>query len=291
MGPLFTDIWAGGLIGFREALEATMIVVVFMLILKKGGRNDMIPSIWKGVGLGIGASIITALIFEFIIGGFAENEAWFEGFLMIGSAILIAFVILHLIKHHSKEELEKIAKGAMLDSENGVKSLSIIAFLSVWREGSETVVFLTAGTETMWALVGLLIGIIIAVFLGWLMLSKGTQINIHKLFSITTILLLFVGAGLAAHGVHELQEDEIGLIPIIDEELWNVNPEWDKEGSAPLLHDKGAIGGLFRATLGWNGDPTLLEFLTWASYLTIMGILVRKDTVPHTPAEEKKPLN
>ena len=91
--------------------------------------------------------------------------------------------------------------------------------------------------------------------------------------------------------VNELQEEEIGLIPIIDGELWNVNPEWDKEGSAPLLHDKGAIGGLFRAMLGWNGDPTLLEFLTWASYLTIMGILVRKDTVPHTPAEEKEPLN
>ena len=279
----WTDLWAGGLIGFREALEAMMIVVVFMLILRKSGRADLIGSIWKGVALGIAASIITALVFEFALGSFAENEAWFEGTLMVASSILIAVVILHLIKHQSKQELESIATGAMSDSEDGVRTLSFIAFLSVWREGSETVVFLSAGTETSWALLGLGVGITMAVLIGWSMHSKGARIDIHRLFSITTVLLLFVGAGLAGHGVHELQEE--GLIPIIDGELWDVNPEWDSTGSPPLLHDKGAIGGLFRATFGWNGDPTLLEFFSWLTYLGLMGALVKRDTEAHTPAE------
>ena len=267
---LLADFWTGGLIGFREALEATLIVVILILILRNGKREDLVPSIWKGVWLGVGASVITALIFEFIIGNFEDNEAWFEGFLMIASAILIAFVILHLVKHHSKKELEEFAEKAMLDSTNGARTLSVIAFLSVWREGSETVVFLGASTETMWAIVGLGVGIAIAVVLGWLMLIKGVQIDINKLFTITTTLLIFVGAGLFAHGVHELQEDDAGLIPVINEEIWDLNPEWDGEGDAPALHDKGTIGGIFRAMIGWNGDPTLLEFITWVSYLGVM---------------------
>ena len=209
---------------------------------------------------------------------------------MLASSILIAVVVFHLIKHHSKEELERFAEEAISDQEKGANALMVIAFLSVWREGSETVVFMSAGTETSWAILGLLIGISAAVLLGWLMISKGVQVDIKRLFTITTVLLIFVGAGLAAHGVHELQEDEVGLIPVYNEELWNVNPQWDGTGDAPILHDKGMVGGILRAVLGWNGDPTMLEFFTWVGYLTVMGILYKRDTESHTPAEDLEPL-
>lgn len=288
---MIADFWTGGLIGFREALEATLIVVIFMLILKKSERPELMNSIWKGVGLGIVASIITALAFEFIIGGFAENEAWFEGVLMLVSAGLIAIVIFHLVKHHSKSELEKLAEDAVTDLDGGAKALSVIAFLSVWREGAETVIFMSAGTETNWAILGLLIGISAAVFLGWLIQSRGAKVNVKKFFTATTILLIFVGAGLAAHGVHELQEEDAGIIPVYNEEIWNVNPEWDGTGNAPVMHDKGAVGGMMRAMVGWNGDPTMLEFFTWMGYLSVMGILYKRDTDAHTPAEESEPLN
>ena len=288
---MIEDIWTGGLIGFREALEATLIVVIFMLILKKSERPELINSIWKGVGLGVIASIVTALVFQFIIGGFAANEAWFEGILMLLSAVLIAVVVFHLIKHHSRAELEKVAQDAVSDIDGGAKTLSAIAFLSVWREGSETVVFMSAGTETMWALLGLLEGISAAVFIGWLIHSRGAKVNVKKLFTSTTLLLIFVGAGLAAHGVHELQADNVGLIPVFDDELWNVNPDWDGTGDAPVLHDKGLIGGMLRATIGWNGDPTMLEFFTWVGYLVAMGFLYKRDTDAHSPAEETEPLN
>ena len=76
---MLADVWAGGLIGFREAMEATIIVVVFILILKKSGRPEMMKNIWKGVGAGVVASIITAILFKLVIGSFEDNEAWFEG--------------------------------------------------------------------------------------------------------------------------------------------------------------------------------------------------------------------
>ena len=282
---MIADLWTGGLIGFREALEATLLVVILLLFLKNSKRDDLTSSIWKGVGYGIFASIITAILFEFVIGSFEQNEAWFEGILMVASSIIIAFVILHLVKHLSKEDIENYTQQA-LDSGNGGKAMFSIAFLSVWREGSETVVFLSASTDTMWAIVGLMIGIVISVSLGWAMLNKGMKVNIKKLFSISTMLLILVGAGLLAHGVHELQEEEAGIIPVIVDELWNVNPEWDGTGDAPALHDKGVIGGLFAAMLGWNGDPTLLEVLAWVAYFGVMYYLVKKDNKPTTKSSE-----
>jgi high-affinity Fe2+/Pb2+ permease len=32
------------------------------------------------------------------------------------------------------------------------------------------------------------------------------------------------------------------------------------------LHEKGAIGGIFKALFGWNGNPSLLEVLAWCGY-------------------------
>jgi hypothetical protein len=81
----------------------------------------------------------------------------------------------------------------------------------------------------------------------------------------------------------------VGGDPVYNEEIWDVNPEWDGTGNAPVMHDKGAIGGMMRAMVGWNGDPTMLEFFTWMGYLSIMGILYKRDTDARevTPPGEK----
>ena len=283
------DLWAGSLIGFREALEATLLVVIFLLIARRLDRPELMRGVWKGVGVGLLLSLITALGFELLIGGFEENEAWFEGFLMLASSVVIAIVVLHLIRHWTKGEIEERIESILASGVDPGRGVMLISLFSVWREGSETVVFMAAGTQTQWAIVGLLIGILLAIAIGWLILERGVRINVKRLFSITTVLLIFVGAGLAAHGVHELQEDEVGLLPVFVDELWQLNPDWDGTGSAPILHEKGAIGGLFVAAFGWNGNPTLLEVITWACYLSVLGGLFLRDDTAHSPGEEEAP--
>jgi high-affinity iron transporter len=287
---MFADLWAGGLIGFREALEATLLVVIFLLIARKLERPELMRGVWKGVGIGLVLSLLTALFFEAVIGGFEENEAWFEGVLMLLSALVIAVVVLHLIRHWTKHEIELRIEEMLASGADPGRGAMFIALFSVWREGSETVVFMSAGTETAWALLGLLFGIAAAVTIGWLILERGVRVDVKRLFSVTTVLLIFVGAGLAAHGVHELQEDEVGLIPVFVDELWSVNPAWDGTGAAPLLHEKGAIGGLFAAAFGWNGNPTLLEVLTWAVYASTLGWLYLREDEAHSPGEEDAPM-
>ena len=262
---LWSDFLAGSLIGLREAVEAALIIGVLMTWLVRSNRGSLSNWIWYGVGAGIVASLMVAALFAWVWGGlesFEEHEALFEGVLEIFAALLLTLVIVHFIRHPSARELENWADEAF-KQKHGM-GLFLISFLSVWREGSETVVFIGAGTEGTDAIVGVFFGIVVATVFAYAFFTRGMEVDISKLFKITNVLLILFAAGLVAHGFHELQE--AGVAPVVVEEVWNVNPEVNSETTYPLLHEKGAIGGIFKALFGWNGNPSLLEVLAWCGY-------------------------
>ena len=262
---LWSDFLAGSLIGLREAVEAALIIGVLMTWLVRSNRGSLSSWIWYGVGAGIAASLVVAALFAWVWGGlesFEEHEALFEGVLEIFAALLLTLVIVHFIRHPSARELENWADEAF-KQKHGM-GLFLISFLSVWREGSETVIFIGAGTEGTDAIVGVFFGIVVATVFAYAFFTRGMEVDISKLFKITNVLLILFAAGLVAHGFHELQE--AGVAPVVIEEVWDVNPEVDSETTYPLLHEKGAIGGIFKALFGWNGNPSLLEVLAWCGY-------------------------
>jgi len=262
---MWSDFLAGSLIGLREAVEAALIIGVLMTWLVRSNRGSLSNWIWYGVGAGIVASLMVAALFAWVWGGlesFEEHEALFEGVLEMFAALLLTLVIIHFIRHPSARELENWADEAF-KQKHGM-GLFMISFLSVWREGSETVVFIGAGTEGTDAIVGVFFGIVVATGFAYAFFTRGMEVDISKLFKITNVLLILFAAGLVAHGFHELQE--AGVAPVVVEEVWNVNPEVDSETAYPLLHEKGAIGGIFKALFGWNGNPSLLEVLAWCGY-------------------------
>ena len=262
---LWSDFLAGSLIGLREAVEAALIIGVLMTWLVRSNRGSLSSWIWYGVGAGIAASLVVAALFAWVWGGlesFEEHEALFEGVLEIFAALLLTLVIVHFIRHPSARELENWADEAF-KQKHGM-GLFLISFLSVWREGSETVIFIGAGTEGTDAIIGVFFGIVVATVFAYAFFTRGMEVDISKLFKITNVLLILFAAGLVAHGFHELQE--AGVAPVVVEEVWNVNPEVNSETTYPLLHEKGAIGGIFKALFGWNGNPSLLEVLAWCGY-------------------------
>ena len=262
---LWSDFLAGSLIGLREAVEAALIIGVLMTWLVRSNRGSLSSWIWYGVGAGIAASLVVAALFAWVWGGlesFEEHEALFEGVLEIFAALLLTLVIVHFIRHPSARELENWADEAF-KQKHGM-GLFLISFLSVWREGSETVIFIGAGTEGTDAIIGVFFGIVVATVFAYAFFTRGMEVDISKLFKITNVLLILFAAGLVAHGFHELQE--AGVAPVVIEEVWNVNPEVNSETTYPLLHEKGAIGGIFKALFGWNGNPSLLEVLAWCGY-------------------------
>ncbi len=99
------------------------------------------------------------------------------------------------------------------------------------------------------------------------------KIDIKKVFLITGVLLVLFAAGLFAHGVHEFQE--AGVVPVIIEHVWDINPPLNVDGSYPLLHEKGAVGEIFKGLFGYNGNPSLLEVAAYIFYLLAIVVLYR----------------
>jgi high-affinity iron transporter len=255
-------VLASGLIGFREALEAAIIISIILTFIYKTKAYKLQKYVWLGVGSATLSSIAVAILFNSIAEGFTgDAEAIFEGFAMILAAIILTYVVIWIQKAHELKKQLKEHKG----------SIFAISFISVFREGVETVIFLAAARfagDGSNNLLGALIGILLAILVGYFIIQGGKHLQLKKFFKVTSILLIFFAAGLLAHGVHEFQE--VGWIPIIYEHVWDINPEVNLDGSYPLLHENGAIGALGKGLFGYNGNPNLLEVLIWLTYLGIM---------------------
>ena len=205
------DMEAGFLIGFREALEAALIVGVLISLLYRTKRELMAKWVWSGVVLALIASVLTWMIFEIFVGEFSKkNEELFEGLLYLVAAILITTVILHVIGHASKEVLENKAENAIEIRE--AFGIGLLAFVSVWREGVETVIFIGAGTESSSAITGLFIGIVLAAAIGYVLFATTKNLDIRFMFNVSTLLLIGFAAYLVMKAIHEF--GEIGFMGI-----------------------------------------------------------------------------
>ena len=202
---------AGFLIGFREALEAALIIGVLISLLYRTRRELMAKWVWGGVVLALIASVLTWMTFEIFVGEFSKkNEELFEGLLYLVAAILITTVILHVIGHASKEILENKAEKAIEIRE--AFGIGLLAFVSVWREGVETVIFIGAGTENSDAITGLFIGIVLAAAIGYVLFATTKNLDIRFMFNVSTSLLVGFAAYLVMKAIHEF--GEIGFMGI-----------------------------------------------------------------------------
>jgi len=254
---------AAGLITFREGLEAALIVGIVLGYLKKIGRLDRQGYLWGGVIAAAIASLGVALGLQAIgaqLTGRAEEI--FEGamiFLAVGVLTWMIFWMRYQGRY-IKVALERDLQVAVTAGENW--ALFSLAFLAVFREGVETALFLSAATfasaatNTLW---GGLLGLGIAILVGYLIFATTVRLDVKRFFDVTSVLLLLFAAGLLAQGVHEFQE--AGLIPAIVEQVWDINH---------ILDEKSTLGSILKALFGYNGNPSLLEVSSYLGYWVVV---------------------
>lgn len=269
------------IITFREVLEAALIVGIILVFLVRTGQTRYNNVVYIGVISGIVASIIVALVFTSLAGGFTGRaEEIFEGITMLAGALLLTTMILWMMKQkHIARELEHRVSTELNEAHKfGLFSL---VFIAVLREGVETVIFLSAASlvSTNNTVIGALAGITTAIFLGYAIFVGSMKINIKRFFTITSILLILFAAGLVAHGVHELQEATV--IPTVIEHLWEMNPPANLDGSYPILHEEGYLGSILKGLFGYNGNPSLIEVLSYFVYLVVVFLLWRNTERVH----------
>ncbi|MHA1461742.1 MAG: FTR1 family iron permease [Candidatus Heimdallarchaeota archaeon] len=256
---------ASFLITMRETIEAALIIGILLAYVKKVGHRELRRDIWIGTALAILTSIGFALIFYFVLGSFEQYEEIIEGIAMILAALILTWVIIWMMR------TSKDFKGKLEDKiEMSIKTeqrfgLFFLAFISVVREGIETVLFMTGviATESdiftiIWSsLAGIAVSIIIAVIIFW----SGQNIGLKHFFTITSIFLIIFAGGMFAHGLHELQE--VGWFG--SESFFFQQTVWD---TSYILNDKTSeIGKFLRALVGYQDKPTWLELISYVIYM------------------------
>ncbi len=265
----------GFVITFRESLEVALVLGIILGYLAKNKLAKHNSVVYAGLGAGITASLIAAFFFVSLTGGFEGTaEQIFEGVTMFAGAALMTTMIVWMMGQ--KRMAEGIRHGIETKLSGGYKhGLFLLVFFSVLREGVETVIFLGtvsfSSTHTA-TLLGALIGITAAAALGYLLFVSSIKLNVGLFFSATNFILILFAAGLVAQAAHEFSEAKI--LPPIIEKVWDINPPLNPDGTYQLMHDEGAIGQVMHSFFGYRASPSLLELISYASYLAIVLILV-----------------
>jgi len=247
----------------REGLEAALIVSIVLAYLTRiSASRDALRAVWAGTAAAVAVSIATGAVLFFTVGELeGRSEEIFEGIAMFVAVAFLTWMVFWMRRQAAgmRQSLEVRVRDALVaGSTIGIAGL---VFFAVVREGWETALFLFAITETgspAATAVGSVLGLVGAVLLGVAFYRGSRRLNLRHFFAVTGILLIVFAAGLLAHGVHEFQE--AGLLPMTVEHVWDTNS---------VINEDSRGGELITALFGYNGNPSLLELVAWASYLSI----------------------
>ncbi len=259
-------------IALREGIEAALIVGIILGYLKKVGAKALIKPVYYGVGLGVLASIAVAGLFLLLRVEFeGKFEQLFEGVTMFLAAIILTTMILWMrnnSKTYSDDLREKVETALTKRQSYGLASL---AFVSIWREGIETVLFLGSASFTssgVQLLVGGGLGLGLAVLIGVAIMKYSVRLDLRTFFNVTGILLVLFAAGLVGRGILEFQE--AGLIAPVIEHVYDIN--W-------LINGQSTAGDLLTALLGYDASPSLAEILGYVGYWVLVAFWMYRDAI------------
>ncbi|HEV7667007.1 MAG TPA: Fe-S-containing protein [Thermoanaerobaculia bacterium] len=212
-------------ITLREGIEAALMVGIIVAFLRRQGSERYLSAVWSGLVAAVAASLAGA----FVLYRVAVNEEVFEGLLYVGSALLVATLLIWMWRHsHALAGEMKGSLARILDRESSGSirfGLFLFTFVMVFREGLETVLFLSAVSLTTTGLqsfLGALIGIAAAAAFGVLFVRGSLRIDLKRFFAVTGIALLIFTLQLLINGYHELSE--AGWVPANETTMATVGP-------------------------------------------------------------------
>ena len=253
------------IIVFREVIEAGLIVGIVMAVTKGVAGSRLL------VALGIVGGLVGAGLVATFAGALAEALRGIGQEIFNASILILAVVMLtwHNVwmARHGRELANEVREvgDAVRAGSRSIAALGIVVAVAVMREGSEVALFLyglVASTgATSWQLLegsalGLLLGcgVTAVTYLGLV------TIPTRRLFQVTTVLITFLAAGLAAQAVLFLQQ--AGVLTALSQTAWD---------TSGVLSDTSLFGRVLHTLMGYSDQPSVLQVVVYV--LTLATII------------------
>jgi high-affinity iron transporter len=198
----------------REGLEALLVLAALAAYLDKAGARERLRELYVGAGLAIGASLVAAWAFSAFNNG-AHSDI-LEGVVILMAAALMLYVSGWLLlrqdpkawQHYLKTKAdEALAKSAGL-------AVGVLAFLAVFREGAETVLFIYALAKTSggWSaelIAGLVAAALALVVLFFVINTVARRLPLRPVFIVTSAFLFLMAIKFIGEAIQEFQEQQL----------------------------------------------------------------------------------
>ena len=202
------------IIALREGIEVALVIGILLVSVRKLSRPGLVSSVYAGLGAGIVASVLGALLLQ----RFAIDHELLEGYFMmvaaafVGSMVVWMWVTAKGIRREIEGKVDRI-----VGSSSGWQmhtGIFAFTFLMVVREGIETAIFLQAvalSTQAWSSLLGTLAGFALAAGFAVLFIRGSVRVDVVRFLKVTAVTLLIFVVQLLMNGLHEFYE--FGILP------------------------------------------------------------------------------
>ncbi len=205
----------------REGLEAILVLGAIAAFLGKTGRRDALAWLHGGWIAALAVGVLTWIVSTYFISISGATRELTEGVTALTAAAVLFYVGFWM---HSKlnarrwqEFIQENVRKA-LDS-RGLWAVAGIAFIAVYREVFETVLFfqalwaqITVPTAESAMLAGAVLGAVCIVGAAWAIFRFGVRLPLRQFFGVTAAVMITLSVVFAGKGVAALQE--AGKLPL-----------------------------------------------------------------------------
>ncbi|MBI9100609.1 MAG: FTR1 family protein [Spirochaetaceae bacterium] len=277
---MFVDVFPGIVTGFREGMEAFLVIGVMIEYLNKIKRSELKRSIQIGMFSGIVGSAVIGLALwglTVLIGqsGGTVAKLWESLASLLALVFLSTFI--YWMMNHGRNIVKEVRSS--MDTKLSSIGLMIMAAVMVLREGVEIALFAFTSVNKGSYIGGILIGLLISAVMAYLIYKSLVKVNLALIFNITLGYLILQAGYLLGYSIHEFLSASKTLELISPDSSLFVKL-YNFQGTV-LDHKTGILGVPLNILIGWYSRPERVQFFFQGSYIMmnflIWSQILRKD--------------